>query len=116
MHTGEELMAFDLNLHDRITAIIAPWQGLAAKRMFGGICYVLQGNMFAGVYKDFLILRLGEAGASEALKLPFSRPLNITGKPMKGWVMVSPEGNAADADLRAWLEKAKAFALSLPPK
>jgi hypothetical protein len=48
--------------------------------------------------------------------LPFSRPLNITGKPMKGWVMVSPEGNAADADLRAWLEKAKAFALSLPPK
>lgn len=84
--------------------------------MFGGICHVVHGHMFAGVYQDFLILRLGEAEADEALKLPFVRPMDITGKPLKGWVMVAREGWQTDEDLQAWLEKAKAFALSLPPK
>jgi TfoX/Sxy family transcriptional regulator of competence genes len=109
-------MAYDIALNNRVTAIIAHWEGVEAKRMFGGICYLIHGNMFGGVYQDFLILRLGESAASKALMLPFVRPLDITGRPLKGWVMVAKEGVESDADLRTWLEKAKAFALSLPPK
>ena len=109
-------MTYDTELNARITAVIAAWQGTEAKKMFGGICHMIHGNMFAGVYQDFLILRLGEAGADRALKLPFVRPLDITGKPLKGWVMVAREGWQSDVDLQAWLEKARAFALSLPPK
>jgi TfoX/Sxy family transcriptional regulator of competence genes len=109
-------MAYDQALNHRISAIIAAWEGVEAKKMFGGVCHLLHGNMFAGVYREFLILRLGEDEAARALTLPFVRPLDITGKPMKGWVMVAREGWQTDAELKAWLEKAKAFALSLPPK
>jgi TfoX/Sxy family transcriptional regulator of competence genes len=109
-------MACDQALNNRITAIIAAWEGVEVKKMFGGVCHLLLGNMFAGVYREFLILRLGEDEAGRALTLPFVRPLDITGKPMKGWAMVAREGWQTDAELKAWLEKAKAFALSLPPK
>jgi TfoX/Sxy family transcriptional regulator of competence genes len=109
-------MAYNKELNARLTAITSDWQGTEAKKMFGGICHMLHGNMFGGVYKDFLILRLGEAEADRALALPFVRPMDITGKPLKGWVMVDREGWQTDAELRTWLEKAKAFALSLPPK
>ncbi len=84
--------------------------------MFGGVCHLLRGNMFCGVYKDYLILRLGEKGAKEALQSKFARPFDITGKPMKGWVMVSPDGFRSDEELAAFLEEAKDFAGSLPPK
>jgi TfoX/Sxy family transcriptional regulator of competence genes len=83
--------------------------------MFGGTCYTLKGNMVCGVYKDFLILRLGEQQAAEALKLPGVRPMDITGKPMKGWVMIAEATLTDDATAR-WIEKARAFAISLPAK
>ena len=84
--------------------------------MFGGICHLIHGNMFCGVYKDFLILRLGEGQAKKALELPFVRPFDITGRPMKGWVMVAGEGFHSDQELEAWLNKAKDFAETLPSK
>lgn len=109
-------MAYDENLERRIIAVIDGWEGIAAKKMFGGICHLVRGNMFCGVYKAFLILRLGEGAASEALSRAHVRPCDITGRPMKGWVMVAPAGVATDASLSGWLEKAHAFALTLAPK
>ena len=72
--------------------------------------------MFCGVYKDFLILRLGEKTACKALESAYVRPFDITGRPMKGWVMVSGEGFEADHDLKAWWNKAKEFVKTLPSK
>ena len=84
--------------------------------MFGGICHLLNGNMLGGVLHDYLILRLGEEGAWEALKKPYVRRFDITGKPMKGWVMIAGSGVATDKELSAWLKKARRFVETLPPK
>lgn len=100
----------------RINKIISTWKGTSRKKMFGGICYLIRGNMFSGVYKDFLILRLGEKGAAEALRAEHVRPMDITGKPMKGWVMVAQKGFQDDEALAGWLDEAREFVKSLPGK
>ena len=92
------------------------WSNTSRKKMFGGVCHLLNGNMFCGVHKEFLILRLGEKEGGEALQKPHTRPFDITGRPMKGWVMVSAKGFASDTDLADWLALAREFAGSLPPK
>jgi len=84
--------------------------------MFGGICYLLNGNMVGGVYKDSTILRLGENNANVALKLPHFKPFDITGRPMKGWVMAAQNAFKNVEDLVSWLEKAKKFVEALYPK
>jgi TfoX/Sxy family transcriptional regulator of competence genes len=109
-------MPYNKDLESRIQKIVSSWKNTDSKKMFGGICHLLNGNMFCGVYKDFLILRLGEDKAGEALKLPFVKPFDITGKPMKGWVMVEESGVAGEKELKVWLEKAKAFVKTLAPK
>ncbi len=107
-------MAYDEELDLKISVVISGW-GTIRKKMFGGTCYLINGNMMCGVYKDYLILRLGEAQGNEVLKQPHVKPFDITGRPMKGWVMVSEEGFKGEA-LDQWLEKARAFAASLPAK
>ena len=97
-----------------VTSIISDW-GTTRKKMFGGTCHILNGNMLCGVYKDYLILRLGEDQANDALKLDHVKPFDITGKPMKGWVMVEAAGFEGPL-LSQWLRKAKKFVESLPPK
>jgi hypothetical protein len=72
--------------------------------------------MFCGVYKDFLILRLGEENAERALRLSVVKPFDITGRPMKGWVMVEEDGFKKEEELEAWLNQAKAFVRTLPAK
>jgi hypothetical protein len=72
--------------------------------------------MFCGVYKDFLILRLGEENAEKALRLSFVTPFDITGRPMKGWVMVGEDGFNEDKELETWLNQAKEFVSTLPAK
>ena len=72
--------------------------------------------MFCGVYKDFLILRLGKDNADRAFRLPFVKPFDITGRPMKGWIMVEQHGFNDDEELKAWLNQAKEFVSTLPPK
>jgi TfoX/Sxy family transcriptional regulator of competence genes len=104
------------HLENRILSVIDGWKNVSARRMFGGVCHLIQGNMFCGVYKAFLILRLGETAAVDALSQPHVQPFDITGRPMKGWVMVAPEGLETDALLTTWLEKARSFALTLAPK
>jgi len=109
-------MAYDVEVDSRIRRVIKTWGNSSSKKMFGGTCHLLNGNMFCGVYREFLILRLGEKGSAEALMNPFVKPMDITGKPMKGWVMVEKQGIENDEELSAWLEKARAFAMSLPSK
>ena len=109
-------MPYDEEIETRVNKAISRWKNTQAKKMFGGICHLLDGNMFCGVYKNFLILRLGEEEFKEALKLPSVRPFDITGKPMKGWVMVEKAGFKTDDALKDWLGKAKEFATTLPTK
>jgi len=109
-------MAYDAKLDARVRAIAAPWEGHGFRPMFGGVCHLLGGQMFAGVWKEFLILRLGPDGAAFARELPHVRPFDITGRPMKGWVMVEPGALRTAAQLRRWLEQARDFARSLPPR
>lgn len=107
-------MPYSEELDSRIATVIAGW-GTTRRKMFGGTCHLANGNMMCGVYKDYLILRLGDQQAAAALVQPHVRPFDITGKPMKGWVMVSEPGYRGAA-LESWLQQARGFAASLPPK
>ena len=109
-------MPYNEQIEARIKKILSRWRNTDQKKMFGGVCHLLSGSMFCGVYKDFLILRLGEEKANKALKLSNVKEFDITGKPMKGWVMVDQDGFQTDHDLTDWLNQAKKFVSSLPPK
>jgi hypothetical protein len=84
--------------------------------MFGGIGFLLNGNMLVGVWKDCLIVRLGDDQGEEALLEPHVREFDITGRPMKGWVLVQPEGVEADDQLKEWIKRAVNFVGKMPEK
>jgi hypothetical protein len=109
-------MAYNKEIETRVQKILSQWKDIERKKKFGGLCYLLKGNMVCGIYKDFLILRLGEKGAQEALQSDFVRPFDITGKPMRGWVMVEQKGFGSDDELIALLEEARDFVERLPQK
>ncbi len=109
-------MPYNEQIETRIMKIISSWENTDHKNMFGGVCHLLNGNMFCGVYKNFLILRLGKEKGKKALSLQHVRPFDITGKPMKGWIMLEQDGFHKDRDLSNWLNQAKEFVSSLPPK
>jgi len=109
-------MPYNEELESRIKKFVSGWKGADDKKMFGGVCHLLNGNMFCGVYKDFLILRLGPDRAEEVLKLPIAQAFDITGKKMSGWVMLDPEGYKRDDELKFWLAEAKKFVKTLPKK
>ena len=91
-------------------------RGLQEKELFGGVGFLLNGNMACGVHKDSLIVRIPPAATATALKRPQTRPFDITGRPMQGWILVSGEGCKSPQMLRRWVNEALAFAKSLPPK
>ena len=109
-------MAYNEKIELRIKKIVSGWKNTADKKMFGGICHLLNGNMFCGVHKEFLILRLGTDKAEDALKLTHVRPFDITGRPMKGWVMVAEDGFKSDTGLKNWLDQTRKFVETLPAK
>lgn len=109
-------MAYDELLAVRMRAALEPTPGLVEKKMFGGIGFLLGGNMACGVHKDCLIVRVGPEKYTSALARPHTRPFDMTGRPMAGWVMVDPPGCATEPSLKAWLEEGLAFARSLPEK
>ena len=109
-------MAFDEGLAQRVREALGELPGLVEKRMFGGVGYMVRGNMACGLNKDDLIVRVGPVRYEEALAESHTRPFDMTGRPMKGWVVVRPAGYESDADLERWVQQGLAFALSLPPK
>jgi TfoX/Sxy family transcriptional regulator of competence genes len=109
-------MAYDEGLAQRIEEALAGQPGYEAKKMFGGVGYMLQGNMACGVNQDNLIVRVGPDSYEEAMAQDHTAPFDMTGRPMKGWVVVLPEGYQEDRDLSSWVQKGVDFALSLPAK
>jgi TfoX/Sxy family transcriptional regulator of competence genes len=109
-------MPYDEALARRIERQLAGTPGISQRRMFGGICYMLNGNMCAGIVGSELMLRLGAAGVADALAEPHTRPMDFTGRVMKNMVYVEPAGFATDEQLAAWLDRALRFASSLPLK
>ena len=84
--------------------------------MFGGLCLMVNGNMFAGIMGEELMLRVGPARFEELLAKPGARPMDFTGRPMNGYLYVAAPAFASDQDLSAWLSNALAFVESLPAK
>ncbi len=109
-------MAFSEALAERIRQALARKKGVMEKKMFGGVGFLLNGNMLVGVWKEFLIARLGPDQGEEALLEPNVRKMDITGNPMKGWIMVEPEGVENDEQLKDWIQRAVKFVGSLPAK
>src|SRR5438477_12247354 len=109
-------MAFDETLAARIRIALARKKCIEEKKMFGGLGFLLNGNMLVGVWKDSLIVRLGDEQGKEALLEPHVRPFDITGKAMKGWAMVKPEGIEDDTQLKGWIQQAVKFVGKLPAK
>ena len=109
-------MTYNSGLAQRVREILENKIAFEEKQMFGGICFSLYGNMACGILNDELIVRVGPQEYENALKLPNTRKFDITGKPMKGWVMVSFQGDRSDSDLSEWIQRGLNFALSLPPK
>ena len=109
-------MAFDEQLAARIRAHLTKRRGIAERKMFGGVCFLLRGNMCCGVHRDALIVRLGPEEAGRALAEPHTRVFDLTGRPMKAWVLVESKGLVNDAELERWVARAASWAGSLPPK
>ncbi len=109
-------MAYDERLARRVRPLLARRKGFAEKKMFGGVGYFLHGNICVGVWKDYLIVRIGSDAYAAALRKPFVKKFDITGRPMKGWVMVASEGIDDDEELNGWVQRAAAYVRSLPKK
>jgi hypothetical protein len=107
-------MAYDETLAGRVRRLLKGKNGLTEKKMFGGVGFLINGNMCCGILKQDLILRLGREAAEVALREKHVRVFDITGKAMTGWVMVGPAGHRQDGALREWLRQAAAFAGQLP--
>lgn len=110
-------MAYDEGLATRVRELIGDRPGLAEKKMFGGLAFLLNGNMACGVHGGELIVRLAADETDSALTEPEVRPFDLSGgRPMKGWILVGADGHADDDDLRRWVDRGVAYAKTLPPK
>ncbi|MFB6639422.1 TfoX/Sxy family protein [Streptomyces chartreusis] len=109
-------MAYDEGLAQRIRERLGGRTEITEKRMFGGIAFLVHGNMAVGVSGDDLMVRVGPDGTDAALARPGTRIFDMTGRPMKGWILVAGDALTEDDVLRAWIEEGRAFAAGLPPK
>ncbi|MBI3449433.1 MAG: TfoX/Sxy family protein [Acidobacteria bacterium] len=109
-------MAFDEKLAGRIRNRLARRKGLTERRMFGGIGFMLNGNICCGVHGERMIVRLSPDESEAALKKAHVRVFDLTGRAMKGWIFVDPAGVRTDASLGKWVDVAVGFAGKLPPK
>ena len=109
-------MAYDEDLADRVREQLASEPAVAEKAMFGGLAFLLEGNMAVGISGDDLMVRVGPDASDDALARPHTRPFDMTGRPMKGWILVAPDGVAGERALAAWVARGADFARSLPAK
>ena len=106
----------DEKLVQRIRAMLKRRKGYSEKKMFGGICFMINGNMCVGPWNGALIVRLDREKHEETQSEPHVKPMDITGKVMKGWALVERTGIESDDDLKRWIERGVKFARSLPSK
>ncbi len=109
-------MAYDEGLADRIRAAFRGRDDVVEKKMFGGITFMVAGRMACGVVHDDLMVRVGPDGHDEALAQPGTRPMDFTGKPMRGMIYVAPDAIATDDALGRWLDRAAAVAIAEGPR
>jgi TfoX/Sxy family transcriptional regulator of competence genes len=109
-------MSYNTELEEKIEGRVKRWTGVAKKHMFGGVCWLLTGNMCFGIWKDFLVVRMDKDLAEKSLKLRNVKPFDVTGRPMAGWIMVEAAGWKSSEGLAKWLGIGKKFALSQPEK
>jgi TfoX/Sxy family transcriptional regulator of competence genes len=109
-------MPFDQTIADRVRPHLARRRGFTERKMFGGVGFLLDGHMCVGVWKHWLIARIGPEDYDAALAKSGVKEFDITGRPMKGWVMVDPSGVRGELELSAWVEQAVDFVRTLPPK
>ena len=110
------MTAYDPGLAARLEALLSGRPGYQSKKMFGGIGWLLNGNMCVAVYKDWLIARVGAEAEKKVRSNPHTKAFDFTGKPMKGWIMVAPKGIDKDRDLEKYLTLAEDFVKTLPRK
>lgn len=106
-------MAYDEGLAERIREILEGRSRITEKKMFGGVAFLLGGKMFCGLAKNQLMLRVGPDAYDEALAKPHVRPMDFTGRPLRGYVYVAPAGYKTERALREWVERATAFVATL---
>ena len=109
-------MAFDEGLAERLLHELRDLDAVTVKHSMGGCGVMLHGNRCFGVFGEDLVVRVGPKAYEDALALPNARPYDFTGRPMKGWVYVSPEGVQDDEDFKAWVARGVEFGMTLPAK
>lgn len=109
-------MAYDEKLAERVREALSDRKGLTEKKMFGGLAFMLRGHMCCGVLQDDLVVRVGPKRYEQALSQPHARPMNFTGRPLKGFVTVGPLGYRTDKALQKWVKQAVEFISLLQPK
>ena len=109
-------MAYNEKLADRIRGIVGERPDLTERKMFGGLAFLLNGNMFCGITRDDLMVRVGPERFEEALAKPGARPMDFTGRPMNGMVFIGPEGYVEDKALQGWVQQKLDYAQTLPAK
>ena len=108
-------MAFDAELAQRIRDRMTAVAGVSERKMFGGLAFLTSGNMTVGVNGDDLVVRIDPEAMDAALAEPGVRPFDMTGRPMRGWIMVASDG-LSDDDLERWIDQARSYVATLPPK
>ncbi len=109
-------MAYDKGLAQRLREMFADREDVVEKKMFGGLAFMLSGNMCCGVVAEHLMARVGPEQYESALKQPHARKMDFTGKPLKGFVYVGYQGIASDKDLATWVRRCETFVCSLAAK
>lgn len=109
-------MAFSEALAKRVRTVLYPMTAAQEKKMFGGLALMVSGNMTVGVIQDDLIVRVGLKNYQDALDRKGADLFSYTGKPMAGWIVVTPDGHQTEEDLKYWIELALEFVKTLPAK
>jgi TfoX/Sxy family transcriptional regulator of competence genes len=109
-------MSYDEKLAQRIRKILAARNDVTEKKMFGGLAFLLHSHMFCGIINDDLMVRVGPEQYQAALKQSHARPMDFTGRPLRGYVYVAPGGYKSTSALAHWAQRSIAFVATLPAK
>ena len=109
-------MPFDEKLAERLRPVFQGKYTVVEKKMVGGLAFMVNGHMCCGIVGKDLVVRTGPDAFEQAIQQPHARPMDFTGRPMKGFVYVAPKGYRSDSDLKSWTQRGLDFVLSQPPK